>query len=430
MAAKAAARRGQAGGGNGGQPPLRKVPGPDGERFSSVPPPGETRFLDTEVVVQIPDRITEEQLQAVAKKLGLTLITSEDLPLVGRRSYRFSLPPGWTVREMILALESFSIIAVAQPNYTYELARAAQAPASAPTTEPSGELRGDPAQYVMGKLQLAQVHRLADGRDVIVAVIDLEVDREHSELTGVVLEHYSTSGGEGVAPHSHGTAMAGAIAARDRLLGVAPRARILAVRAFSEQDSTAASTSYNIVRSINWAVDQGARIVNMSFAGPRDPALQRVLQAAAAKNVVLVAAAGNAGPKAAPLYPGADSNVIAVTATDANDQVFRLAGRGRHISIAAPGVDILAPAPDAGYQMSTGTSIATAHVSGVVALMLERDPSLTPAQVREILQTTARDLGSQGRDNAFGWGLVDPQRALQAVMLRDAARSDCRPSRA
>jgi subtilisin family serine protease len=110
--------------------------------------------------------------------------------------------------------------------------------------------------------------------------------------------------------------------------------------------------------------------------------------------------------------------VIAVTAVDSQDRVFRGATHGAQVSISAPGVDILAPAPDEAYQMTTGTSIATAHVSGVVALMLERDPSLTPAEVRKILEATATDLGPKGKDKQFGWGLVNPQKALEAVAAR------------
>ncbi len=127
----------------------------------------------------------------------------------------------------------------------------------------------------------------------------------------------------------------------------------------------------------------------MSFAGPYDPSLERALKDAAAKGVILIGASGNAGPKSPPLWPGADPNVIAVTATDSGDKLFRQANRGPYVSVASPGVEILAPAPQAGYQISTGTSIATAHVSGVVALMLERDPTLTPLDVRLILESTA-----------------------------------------
>ncbi len=400
--------------------PLRPIAGPDGERFSSIPPIGETRFLNNEVVVQVPAGVSPEQVAQIAQKLGLSVITSQDLGALGRRAYRFNLPPGGNVRDMILALEANSIIAVAQPNYRFRLGQA-PAPASAPSDAPELTQRGDPSQYMMGKLHLGEAHRIADGRNILVAVIDSEIDRNHSELKDVIVQRFAASGGQEPA-HSHGTAMAGAIASRDRLLGVAPSAKILAIRAFSEANNTAESTTYSILKSIDWAVAQGARVINMSFAGPADPSLHRTLKAAAEKGVVLIAAAGNAGPKSPPLYPGADPNVIAVTATDASDRLFRMANRGPHLSVAAPGVDILAPAPEAAYQMSTGTSIATAHVTGVVALMLEKDPSLTPAEVRRILETTAQDLGPKGKDPQFGWGLVDPRRALHAVLLREAAR--------
>ena len=97
---------------------------------------------------------------------------------------------------------------------------------------------------------------------------------------------------------------------------------------------------------------------------------------------MLIAAAGNAGPRAPALYPAADPNVIAVTATDVDDRLFTGANRGNHVAISAPGVDILVPAPAGEYQVTTGTSVATAHISGVVALMLERNAKLTPADVR------------------------------------------------
>jgi subtilisin family serine protease len=276
---------------------------------------------------------------------------------------------------------------------------------------------------MMGKLHLDEVHRQASGKGITIAVIDSEPDKSHSELKGAISEELDALGAKKV-PHSHGTAMIGAIASRDRLLGVAPGANILAVRAFGEASNTAEGTTISIVKGIEWAVSQGARVINMSFAGPRDPILERALKAAREKGVVLVAAAGNAGPKSPPLYPGADPNVIAVTATDVRDRVFRGANNGPQLSVAAPGVEILAPAPDAAYQMSTGTSIATAHVSGVVALMLERDPTLTPNEVRTILEATATDLGPKGKDSQFGWGLVNPQKALEAVAKRPRKTSD------
>jgi subtilisin family serine protease len=162
-------------------------------------------------------------------------------------------------------------------------------------------------------------------------------------------------------------------------------------------------------------MNNDVRIVNMSFAGPRDPTLERALKAAYDKGVILVAAAGNAGPKSPPLFPAADKHVIAVTATDIDDRLFTGANRGGHIAVSAPGVDILVPAPSSTYQMTTGTSVATAHVSGIVALMLERNPNLTPADVKRILTASAKKLGP---NDQFGAGLIDPTRALQLAAPR------------
>ena len=132
------------------------------------------------------------------------------------------------MRDIIRALEADHIVAVAQPNYQYQLVQ--QVPAA---IAPFTASRGDPAQYTMGKLQLNEAHRVASGNNIIVAVIDSEVDRDHVELAGTISQRFDATESESKA-HSHGTAMAGAIVSRDRLLGVAPGAKILAVRAFSE----------------------------------------------------------------------------------------------------------------------------------------------------------------------------------------------------
>jgi subtilisin family serine protease len=209
--------------------------------------------------------------------------------------------------------------------------------------------------------------------------------------------------------------MAGAIGSHQRLTGIAPGARLFGVLAFSSNASSAEGTTFHILKGIDWAVAQGAHVINMSFAGPKDPALERALKVAHDRNVVLVAAVGNAGPKSGPLYPGADPNVIGVTATDENDKIFSGANRGRQVALAAPGVDILVPAPEGTYQLTTGTSVASAEMSGVVALMLERNPNLKPADVKRILIATAKRLGTAARDDTYGAGLVDPLRAVQAA---------------
>jgi subtilisin family serine protease len=121
--------------------------------------------------------------------------------------------------------------------------------------------------------------------------------------------------------------------------------------------------------------------------------------------------------------------VIAVTATDENDKLFAQAVQGPHIAVAAPGVNIIEPAPNAGYQLTTGTSVATAHVSGVAALLIERNPALDPEAVHEILTMTAKHAGGKGRDDRLGWGLIDPTRALNEADAR-AAEARAKPGSA
>jgi subtilisin family serine protease len=117
-----------------------------------------------------------------------------------------------------------------------------------------------------------------------------------------------------------------------------------------------------------------------------------------------------------------------VTATDVDDKLFPGANRGKYVSVAAPGVDILVPAPENTYQITTGTSVAAAEVSGIVALLLERNPKLTPAEVRRILQSSARRLGPGERDDSFGSGLIDPLKALQLADPRTATTTPVTPT--
>jgi subtilisin family serine protease len=329
--------------------------------------------------------------------------------LLGVTGYLVHNGSGKSIGSVIPALAAFQI-AGAQANYTYALAQdLAQDPDLAGRTQ-----EGDAAQYALGKLGLVDIHRRLKGANVSVAVIDSQIDFQHPDLDGVIAEQFDAVGTEDK-PHPHGTGMAGAIASHRRLMGIAPSARLYAVHAFSNGAASAESTTFNILKGLDWAASKGVRVINMSFAGPRDPSLERALKSAHDKGIVLIAAAGNAGPKSPPLYPGADPNVIAVTATDINDKVFSGANRGRYIAVAAPGVDILVPAPEGSYQLTTGTSVAAAEVSGIAALLLERNPDLTPDDVRKILTASARRLGTKDRDDDYGSGMVDPSKAVQTA---------------
>jgi hypothetical protein len=386
-----------------------------GERgFTGVPPVGETRFLTNEMVFHVPPNVSPQAVDSVARRLNLSTVASQSFNLSGGTLFRFRITDGRPVADVIRALESENI-GVAQPNYVFRL----QQQDTALAARTGG---GDPSQYVVDKLRLIDVHRIAIGSNVLVAVIDSEIDGRHPELAGAVVDEFDAIGNHDK-PHVHGTGMAGAIAAHRRLVGVAPGVRILAIHAFSSNGADSAqATSEHILLGIDWAIRKGAKIINMSFAGPDDPMLALAMQKAHDQGIILIAAAGNLGPKSPPLYPGADPNVIAVTATDAKDQLLPQANQGAYVAVAAPGVDVLEPAPNGGFQLTTGTSVAAAHVSGIVALLLDRDPTLDSAGVRDILTTSARHHDLKGRDDQFGWGLVDPYRALQAVDAKVAAR--------
>ena len=374
-----------------------------------LPPTGERRFVTDEVVLDIPN-IPAQMLDAIAARQHLTLAGSRTLALTGRTLYRWRIDDGRPVADVIRALSGEQRISAAQPNFTFTL----QQQDSQATPE------GDPAQYAVAKLRLAEAHRLANGGGVLVAVIDSGIDSAHPELVGVVAANYDAVTGDG-RPHPHGTAIAGAIAAHGKLIGVAPRVRLLAIRAFGAAGGQE-GTTFGILEGLDWAVQQGARVINLSFAGPADPALREALAKTRKKGVVLIAAAGNAGPKSPPLYPAADPNVIAVTATDRNDKLFAEANRGSYIALAAPGVDILTPAPNAAMQLSTGTSVAAAHVSGIAALLIERKPSLRPDEVRKMLTSTARHIGDKPRDDEYGAGLADALDAVSALQPKSAEK--------
>jgi subtilisin family serine protease len=362
---------------------------------------------------QFPAGTSAQDIAARTQDLGLAEVAQDDIGVLGRPIYTFRITNGQSVRQVIAAVRAARLNAAPQPIYLYERTQ--------DQNDPDADAHdGDATQYVVKKLHLAEAHRITRGDKVVVALIDSAIDLNQPNLAGAVTDRYDAGCGA-TAPDAHGTGMAGAIASHGELLGVAPQVNIIAICAFGGADAQPQATSIKILKGLDYAIRRGARIINMSFAGPHDPALSQALQIAREKGILVIAAAGNKGPKSPPLYPGADPNVMAVTATDENDRLFNGANQGAYVSIAAPGVNVLVPAPDGGVQLTTGTSVATANVSGVAALLLAHKPSLTPEEVRAILVQTAKHLGSRGVNPQFGAGLVDPLKALEQVVSDAAA---------
>ena len=359
--------------------------------------------ITNELVAEIDGALTDRQADALARRHRLIRLGSQNFPLIGATIGRFRIADSRSADAASRDFASDASVHAVQPNFRYVL----QEQQAIPT-------EGDPAQYAVAKLRLAEAHTLAHGTNIRVAVIDSGIDASHPELSNSVVESFDALGSSEGA-HVHGTGIAGAIAAHARLIGSAPAAQILAIRAFGKASTGAESNTYVVLKGLDYAAAHQARIINMSFAGPKDTLIGRGIAALAAKGIVMIAAAGNAGAKSPPLYPAANPSVIAVSATDAQDRLFAASNRGSYIAIAAPGVDIFLPAPDQKYQMISGTSFSAAYVSGLAALMLERDPALKADELRAILTRTARDLGSPGRDDLFGAGEADAFAATEAA---------------
>jgi serine protease len=279
-----------------------------------------------------------------------------------------------------------------------------------------------------------------------IAVLDTGVDAGHPDLAGHLLPGYNTFN-SALPPNDgsgHGTAVAGVIAAgAANGVGVAGVAWNAKVRPVKVLDDNGVGSDEKLIMGINWAVKNGARVINMSLGDEAgNPILHTVIQDAVAKGVVLVAAAGNTGTSEFPVYPAAYPEVLSVGATDRNGVLTSFSSWNNAVDIAAPGFDITSTAPraqtpagHAPYFMGlSGTSFSSPIVAGVAALVRNKWPSFTPAQVMARLKATARDAGPRGPDPYYGAGVLDAYSALGGMWAPDFAPgipdTDDQPARA
>ncbi len=383
------------------QPPRRVLPRETAP--SGMPPEAETRFVEDQVIVRYRLTARRANMDALVRRLDLQHLQARTFVLAGVTVHLYRITDGSPVREVIAALQSSPSVVYAQPNYLYTLLQSAGA-------------QGTGAQYALDKLAVVRAHALATGTGIPVAVIDSQIDVTHSEFGKASIDAFDATGEAAGDAHPHGTSIAGVIASRGTLLGIAPDVRLLGVRAFldDENGGSTYSTTWRVATGLDHAHAAQARIVNMSFAGPADPLVGNSVAGVVRRGMIAVAAAGNDGPGAQPLYPAAYAGVIAVTAVDRDNLVYARANQGEYVALSAPGVDILVPVPSNSYQISSGTSLAAAHVSGLAALVLSRQPTLSASEVAAILLGASADLGQPGRDSVFGAGLPDAVTAIEA----------------
>jgi subtilisin family serine protease len=240
-----------------------------------------------------------------------------------------------------------------------------------------------------------------------IGMIDSNIDIAHPSLNAANI-HTRLFTREGAKlPDFHGTAIASIIVANSaRYQGIAPKAQVFAAAVFEDDSSRGEiASTVSLVRALDWLVSSEVDVVNISLAGPPNRLLETALNRVRDAGVTVMAAAGNGGPAAQPMFPAAYESVVAVTAVDSGGRIFRLANRGEYLDLAAPGVDLLHAHAGGGYSTSSGTSFAVPFTSVAVARLKQLQPGADPL---DALYRSADDLGPPGRDDIYGYGLLHP----------------------
>ncbi|TBR07227.1 MAG: hypothetical protein EPO62_08830 [Candidatus Nitrosotenuis sp.] len=267
------------------------------------------------------------------------------------------------------------------------------------------------------------------GNGIKVCIVDTGVDDSHPSLNPLIAQYdYVNNDGDATDDEGHGTHVAGIVASRDSVYkGVAPDTSLMAVKVL---DSTGSGFMSTVIVGIDWCIVNGADVINLSLGGGSftntcdgDPSAIAVNNAVA-QGVVVVAASGNNGYINAVAAPACASQAIAVGAVDNGDGRTSFSNEGPQLDVVAPGVSIVslnAPVVGGGFTSKTGTSMATPHVAGLVALLLETNPSLSPIQIISAIKNTSLDLGAAGFDTIYGFGRIQAYNAYQSVVPLDVS---------
>jgi len=334
----------------------------------------------------------------LATVYGLRPLYQWPLASTGENCVVFEAPAARTPEDLSERLSRDRRVSLAQPVHLFRTLADAGG---------SGEPYNDPyahLQHGVTALHLAPAHRLASGKGVKIALIDTGVDLAHPDLEGRVIRasNFVRFRTEAFTGDVHGTAVAGVLAAGSNnglgIVGVAPEAALLVFKACWPDppgSREALCSSYTLAQAVDAAVAEGAQVMNFSLIGPRDPILARLLDLALERGITVVAAATATEAEG---FPASHPGVIAVLGMDlatengGGDPPGSLSPGALPAGtlVAAPGVDVLTTVPQGAYDFFSGSSLAAAEVSGVVALLLEHRPDLPPAELAALLRATAR----------------------------------------
>jgi subtilisin family serine protease len=264
-----------------------------------------------------------------------------------------------------------------------------------------------PARWSIG-WDAPETRQQSCGSDARIGMIDTGINDAHDTFAGADLEVHRLAPEEFDASRAlHGTAVASLLVGdpATRAPGLVPGARLVAVDAFYRRGSDERADAFTLIDALAFLAEQDVQVINLSLAGPENAALARVIDwLVFERDIVVVAAVGNDGPRARPAYPAAYAPAIAVTAVDRDGAIYRRAVRGPHLDLAAPGVNIWVAASISGARHKTGTSFAVPFVSAAAAHLRSLRPDLKASEVEEVLRSLAEDLGDPGPDEIFGAG--------------------------
>jgi len=271
--------------------------------------------------------------------------------------------------------------------------------------------------YSLLETGVSFVHRTTMGKGVTICMVDTPVDIFHPSFSNSLIETQDLIDykPDDLDLMAHGTSVAGVLVSQNKLIGVAPKSKLLAISAFSTTKArphTLQGSSANIAKAINSCIQHKVDVINLSFTGGQDSLIESLVMKAINKGIIVIAAGGNGGHWGSTIYPALIPGVLAATAVDDKKNLFSMANKGRFIDYAAPGVEILTTAPGGKYTLATGTSLSSAHLSGIVALLLSQKHK---QPIDAALTKTAVDLGKPGRDQEYGDGLVSASRALAII---------------
>jgi hypothetical protein len=346
----------------------------------------------------IATRVTPAQLAALRER-GYAVLEQRSDGLINAITARLRVPGRLTLDQALAEIASLNAESVADRNHFYRAIGGASS-CDGPHCATANLIEWPAAG--------ASCPRRAR---VTIGLIDTGIQRDHPALAQQAIDIVQMRPGERRASGTgHGTAIASLlVGARDGPApGLMPDARLIAIDAFYRGSfSDDRMDAYQLEAAIEELIKRGARVLNFSFAGPSNRVLELGVAAAYKKGAVMVAAVGNDGARAEPRFPAAYPQVIAVTAVRQDTQVYRHAVQGKHVALAAHGVDIWAArAGDAGGTKFSGTSFAAPQVTAAAALLLARSPGLSNEAVKRALIGATKDLGAGGVDPVYGHGLL------------------------